>query len=191
LRLRLVMQIHRSMRSDSMWIKEWLISWFFAQCLLLYIIYYGRNEINLFFHTINYKFFLCFITQQSFLRCETHICDFVSTTILHTGRVERWALDCRTWWVSLLPLYRIHRTSHTPTTQYKDSQSSNFTLSTGMPQVHCNINFKIVSQRFNYDNILVEQTCAKIKKQTFVHFHCRNMVFFFNHVLEFVGVWDY
>jgi hypothetical protein len=33
-----------------------------------------------------------------------------------------------------------------------------------------------VSQRFNNDNILLEQACANIKKQTFVHFHCKNMV---------------
>jgi hypothetical protein len=44
-----------------------------------------------------------------------------------------------------------------------------------MPQVHYNINFEIVSHRFNNVNILVEQACATIKKHTFVNFHCRNM----------------
>jgi hypothetical protein len=48
-----------------------------------------------------------------------------------------------------------------------------------MPQVHFNIKFEIVSQRFNNDNILVEQACANIKnKQTFVNFYCINIVAF-------------
>jgi hypothetical protein len=38
-----------------------------------------------------------------------------------------------------------------------------------MPQVHYNINFEIVLQRFNNDNILVKQADANIKKQTFVN----------------------
>jgi hypothetical protein len=34
-----------------------------------------------------------------------------------------------------------------------------------MPQVHCNIDFQIVSQRFNNDDILMEQACANIKNK--------------------------
>jgi hypothetical protein len=54
-----------------------------------------------------------------------------------------------------------------------------------MPQVHYKINFEIVSQRFNDDNIFVEQACADIKNQTFLNFHCRYMVIF-NKFLDFV-----
>jgi hypothetical protein len=45
-----------------------------------------------------------------------------------------------------------------------------------MPQVYHNINFEIVSQRCNNDNILVEHALANIKTQTFVNFHSKNMV---------------
>jgi hypothetical protein len=41
---------------------------------------------------------------------------------------------------------------------------SNFTYSAALLQVHYNINFEVVSQRLNNDNILVEQGCAGIKK---------------------------
>jgi hypothetical protein len=34
-------------------------------------------------------------------------------------------------------------------------------------QVHYNISFEVMSQRFINGNILVEQSCASIKKQTF------------------------
>ena len=44
---------------------------------------------------------------------------------------------------------------------------SNFTYSTALLQVHYNISFEVMSQRFINDNILVEQGCASIKKQTF------------------------
>jgi hypothetical protein len=44
---------------------------------------------------------------------------------------------------------------------------SNFTYSTALLQVHFNISFEVMSQRFIIDNILVEQGCASIKKQTF------------------------
>jgi hypothetical protein len=43
----------------------------------------------------------------------------------------------------------------------------NFTYSTALLQVHYNISFEVVSQRFIDDNILVEQGCASIKKETF------------------------
>jgi hypothetical protein len=41
---------------------------------------------------------------------------------------------------------------------------SNSTWSTALLQVHYNINFEVMSQRLNIDNILVEQDCAGIKK---------------------------
>ena len=46
---------------------------------------------------------------------------------------------------------------------------SNFTWNTALLQVHyiCNISFEVMSQRLNSDDILVEQGCAGIKKQTF------------------------
>jgi hypothetical protein len=44
---------------------------------------------------------------------------------------------------------------------------SNFTYSTALLQVHYNINFEVMSQRFINDNILVEQGCASIRNQTF------------------------
>jgi hypothetical protein len=44
---------------------------------------------------------------------------------------------------------------------------SDFTWSTALLQVHNNISFEGMSQRLNNDNILVEQGCASIKKQTF------------------------
>ena len=44
---------------------------------------------------------------------------------------------------------------------------SNFTYSTALLQVHYNISFEVMSQRFINDNILVEQGCPSIKKQTF------------------------
>jgi hypothetical protein len=45
-----------------------------------------------------------------------------------------------------------------------------------MLQVHYNISFEVKSQRFNND-ILAEQGCASIKKQTFLNFHSRNVIF--------------
>jgi hypothetical protein len=55
-----------------------------------------------------------------------------------------------------------------------------------MIQVHYDISFEIMSQRFNNDYILVEQGCASIKKnQTFLNFHSRNMVIF-SKFLDFV-----
>jgi hypothetical protein len=52
--------------------------------------------------------------------------------------------------------------------------------------VHYNISFEVMSQRLINDNILVEQGCASIKKQTFVDFHSRNMVnFYFSKLLDF------
>jgi hypothetical protein len=44
---------------------------------------------------------------------------------------------------------------------------SNFIYSTALLQVHYDISFEVMSQRFINDNILVEQGCASIKKQTF------------------------
>jgi hypothetical protein len=44
---------------------------------------------------------------------------------------------------------------------------SNFTYTTALLQVHYNISFEVMSQRFINDNILMEQGCASIKKQTF------------------------
>jgi hypothetical protein len=44
---------------------------------------------------------------------------------------------------------------------------SNFIYSAALLQVHYNISFEVMSQRFINDNILVEQGCASIKKQTF------------------------
>jgi hypothetical protein len=44
---------------------------------------------------------------------------------------------------------------------------SNFTYSTAFLQLHHNICFQVMSQRFINVNILVEQGCAGIKKQTF------------------------
>jgi hypothetical protein len=41
---------------------------------------------------------------------------------------------------------------------------SNFTHITALLQVHYNISFEVMSQRFINDNILVEQGCASIKK---------------------------
>jgi hypothetical protein len=43
---------------------------------------------------------------------------------------------------------------------------SNFTYSIALLQVHYNISFEVMSQRFINDNILMEQGCASIKKQT-------------------------
>jgi hypothetical protein len=47
---------------------------------------------------------------------------------------------------------------------------SNFTECTAMPQVHYNINFEIVSQRFNYDNISLEQACANFENRDLLIF---------------------
>jgi hypothetical protein len=47
-----------------------------------------------------------------------------------------------------------------------------------MLQVYYNISFEIMLQRFNNDNVVVEQGCASIKKQTFLNFHSRNIVIF-------------
>jgi hypothetical protein len=44
---------------------------------------------------------------------------------------------------------------------------SNLTWSTALLQVNYNISFEVISQWLNNDNILVEQGCASIKKQTF------------------------
>jgi hypothetical protein len=63
---------------------------------------------------------------------------------------------------------------------------STFTYSTALLQVHYNISFEVMSQRFiddNIFNILMEQGCASIKNQVlknkhFVDFHSRNMVIF-------------
>jgi hypothetical protein len=41
---------------------------------------------------------------------------------------------------------------------------SNFTYSTALLQVHYDISFEVMSQRFTNDNIVVEQGCAGIKK---------------------------
>jgi hypothetical protein len=47
---------------------------------------------------------------------------------------------------------------------------SNFTYSTTLLQVHYDISFEVVSQWFIDENILVEQGCASINKQTFCWF---------------------
>jgi hypothetical protein len=61
---------------------------------------------------------------------------------------------------------------------------SNFTYSTALLQVHYN-SFEVMSQRFNNDNILVEQAVLVLKNKHFVDFHSRNMVIF-SKLLDFV-----
>jgi hypothetical protein len=48
---------------------------------------------------------------------------------------------------------------------------SKFSQSTALLQVHYNISFEVMSQRFNNYNIVVEQGCASIKK------HCVVLIF--------------
>jgi hypothetical protein len=40
------------------------------------------------------------------------------------------------------------------------------------------LKYNVVSQRFNDDNTIVEQTCVNIKKNQTFNFYCRNMVIF-------------
>jgi hypothetical protein len=65
---------------------------------------------------------------------------------------------------------------------------SNFIYSAALLQVHYSISFKVMSQRFINSNILVEQGCASIKKQTFFFFIfiAEIRYFFFSKFLDFV-----
>jgi hypothetical protein len=60
----------------------------------------------------------------------------------------------------------IHHEIHEFGRNYRISamKFSNFIYSTALLQVHYNICFEVMSQRFINDNILVEQGCASIKK---------------------------
>ena len=56
--------------------------------------------------------------------------------------------------------------------------------------MHYDISFKVMSQRLNNDNILEEQGCAGIKKQTFCEFP-EQKYGNFDQTLGFRVIWDW